>query len=125
MYKDRFPSELSGGQKQRVSIARAMAANPPVLLMDEPFTALDPIIRLKLQDDILRLHKESNTTIVFVTHDMEEAFRIGDKIVYVEKGKLIQKGTPLSFIEHPENEDVETLLSFLSAKTIERIKHNA
>ena len=124
IYKDRFPSELSGGQKQRVAIARALAANPPVLLMDEPFTALDPIIRQKLQNDLLSLHKESKTTIIFVTHDMEEAFRLGDKIVYIEDGLIVQKGSPQSFINKPVNEDVEILLSFLSSDTINKIKGN-
>src|SRR4051812_36803923 len=79
-YADRYPHQLSGGQQQRVGVARALAANPPVLLMDEPFGAVDPIVRLRLQDEFVRLHEELGVTVVFVTHDIDEAVRLGDRV---------------------------------------------
>ena len=122
VYAKRRPLTLSGGQKQRVAIARAMAANPPVLLMDEPFSALDPIIRHKLQDDLLKLHQKTPTTILFVTHDIDEAFRLGDKIAYMEHGRLIQTGTPLEILEQPASKNIQTLLSFLSVESVNKVK---
>ncbi len=122
VYAKRRPLTLSGGQKQRVAIARAMAANPPVLLMDEPFSALDPIIRHKLQDELLKLHQKTPTTILFVTHDIDEAFRLGDKIAYMEHGRLIQTGTPLEILEQPASKNIQTLLSFLSVESVNKVK---
>ncbi|WP_414047788.1 ABC transporter ATP-binding protein [Macrococcus equi] len=102
-FKDRFPSELSGGQQQRVGVIRALMADPPVILMDEPFSALDPLSREKLQDDLLRLQAEIHKTIVFVTHDIKEALKLGDRICLMNKGKIEQIGTPESFINQPKN----------------------
>ena len=94
-YRDRYPRELSGGQQQRVGVARALAADPPVLLMDEPFGAVDPITRQRLQDELLRLQEELRKTIVFVTHDFDEAVKLGDKIAILRAGsKIVQYDTP-------------------------------
>jgi glycine betaine/proline transport system ATP-binding protein len=97
-----FPRELSGGQQQRVGIARALAVNPNVLFMDEPFSALDPLIRREMQDEFLRLCKLLNKTIVFITHDFNEAIRIADRIAIMKDGEIIQIGTPEELLLHPE-----------------------
>src|SRR5690554_4402034 len=93
-YATRYPNELSGGQQQRVGVARALANDPDIILMDEPFSALDPITREQLQDELIRLHDEMGKTIVFVTHDMDEAIKIGDKIAVMYDGEIIQFDTP-------------------------------
>jgi len=103
-YADRYPSELSGGQQQRVSIARALMSDPPVLLMDEPFSALDPITRNRLQKEFLHLNQKLNKTIVLVTHDLPEAFRLADEIVLMHEGELVQKGTKKDFLERPASD---------------------
>ncbi|MBJ8349428.1 ABC transporter ATP-binding protein [Streptococcus zalophi] len=108
-YLKRYPSELSGGEQQRIGILRAIITNPKVLLMDEPFSALDPISRKQLQDLTLALQEEFGMTIVFVTHDIDEALRLGDRIAVLNKGELIQVGTPEELIHSPENEFVESL----------------
>jgi osmoprotectant transport system ATP-binding protein len=104
LFAHRYPQQLSGGQKQRVGVARALAANPPILLMDEPFGALDPITRLDLQHQLLQLHSSLDKTIVFITHDIQEAFRLGTRIALMESGKLVTLGTPTEFRQssHPE-----------------------
>ena len=109
-FRDRLPSELSGGQQQRVGVARALAAEPKVLLMDEPFGALDPIIRAKAQADLLGIQKRFGTTIVLVTHDMEEAIHLGTKIAVMDKGKLLQYATPAEIVVKPATEFVGELL---------------
>ncbi|MGX6592120.1 betaine/proline/choline family ABC transporter ATP-binding protein [Cetobacterium ceti] len=109
-YYDRYPSELSGGQRQRVGIARALANNPDTILMDEPFSALDPITRENLQQEILSLQKELNKTIVFVTHDMDEALKIADKIAILKDGEIIQYDTPENILKNPINEFVENFV---------------
>lgn len=109
-YYDRFPSELSGGQKQRVGIARALANNPEIILMDEPFSALDPVTRENLQDEILNLHRELEKTIIFVTHDMDEALKLGQKIAILKDGEIIQYDTPENILKKPANEFVETFI---------------
>ncbi|MDD9350206.1 MULTISPECIES: betaine/proline/choline family ABC transporter ATP-binding protein [unclassified Mumia] len=107
-YADRYPRELSGGQQQRVGVARALAADPPVLLMDEPFGAVDPITRQRLQDELLRLQEELHKTIVFVTHDFEEAVKLGDRIAILDMGSTIaQYDTPEAILAEPANEFVE------------------
>jgi osmoprotectant transport system ATP-binding protein len=106
----RYPHELSGGQQQRVGVARALAAKPNVLLMDEPFGALDPIIRTKAQDDLLAIQKQFGTTIVLVTHDMEEAVHLGDRIAVMDAGKLIQYAEPAEILARPASAFVETLV---------------
>lgn len=111
MYRHRKPSELSGGQQQRVGVARALAADPEIILMDEPFSALDPITREKLQDDLLDLQRSIQKTIVFVTHDMQEAMRLGDRICIMKEGKVVQIGRPEELIQHPANAFVREFVS--------------
>ena len=107
-YGDRYPHQLSGGQRQRVGVARALAANPPVLLMDEPFGAVDPVVRVRLQDEFLRLQQELGKTVVMVTHDIDEAVRMGDRVaVFAIGGRLAQYGTPAELLGHPADEFVE------------------
>lgn len=106
----RYPHELSGGQQQRVGVARALAAEPNVLLMDEPFGALDPIIRAKAQEDLLAIQKRFGTTIILVTHDMEEAVHMGDKIAVMDGGKLVQYARPAEILANPASGFVETLV---------------
>lgn len=103
----RYPAQLSGGQQQRVGVARALAAEPNILLMDEPFGAVDPIVRRELQDELLRLQRDLGKTILFVTHDIDEAFRLGDEVVvFREGGKIAQQGTPEHIIAHPADDFV-------------------
>lgn len=109
-FRDRMPHELSGGQQQRVGVARALAAEPGVLLMDEPFGALDPIIRTKAQDDLLAIQKRFCTTIVLVTHDMDEAIRLGDAIAVMNEGRLLQYAPPEEIIARPATPFVEELI---------------
>ncbi len=109
-YSDRFPSELSGGQQQRVGVARALANDPDIVLMDEPFSALDPITREQLQNELLKLQEELHKTIVFVTHDIDEALRLGDRIAVMVDGKIIQCDTPEEILKNPVNEFVETFV---------------
>ena len=106
IYRDRKPTELSGGEQQRIGVARALAADPPIILMDEPFSALDPISREKLQNDILQLQKSIHKTIVFVTHDMQEALKLGDRICLMKQGEVIQVGTKDELVENPVNDFV-------------------
>ena len=101
-YRDRYPAQLSGGQRQRVGVARALAADPPVLLMDEPFGAIDPVTRVRLQDEFLRLQGEVRKTIVFVTHDIEEAVKMGDRIAILDVGGILaQYDTPAEVLGNP------------------------
>ena len=110
-YRKRNPSELSGGEAQRVGIARALAADPKIILMDEPFSALDPITRASLQEDVKKLQKQIHKTIVFVTHDIEEAFLLGDKICIIQDGELIQSGTKQEIISNPKNDFVKKFIA--------------
>lgn len=105
-YKKRYPHELSGGQQQRIGVARALAADPPVMLMDEPFGALDPIIRTRLQEELLQIQKEVKKTILFVSHDIDEAVKMGDKIALIRDGKLIQYDSPKEILLRPKHEFV-------------------
>ncbi|SER98791.1 osmoprotectant transport system ATP-binding protein [Propionibacterium cyclohexanicum] len=103
----RYPAQLSGGQQQRVGVARALAADPAVMLMDEPFGAVDPIVRADLQRDLLRLQRDQPRTVLFVTHDMSEAFALGDQIVLLAEGaQIVQAGRPSDFLTHPADEYV-------------------
>lgn len=110
IYLTRYPKELSGGQQQRVGVARALAANPEVILMDEPFGALDPITRDQLQGELLSLQQKLNKTIIFVTHDMDEALRLGDRIAIMKDGDLVQIDTPEKILREPANEFVEAFI---------------
>jgi len=108
---ERYPAQLSGGQQQRVGVARALAADPPVMLMDEPFGALDPITRARLQHELLRIQHELRKTIVFVTHDIDEAFLIGDQVVLFKPGGIIaQAGTPAELLQHPADDFVTSFV---------------
>ncbi|MCR2817007.1 ABC transporter ATP-binding protein [Microbacterium jiangjiandongii] len=108
---DRYPSQLSGGQQQRVGVARALAAEPNILLMDEPFGAVDPIVRTELQDELIRLQRDIGKTIVFVTHDIEEAFFLGDQIVILERGaRIAQQGSADDIRRNPASPFVEAFV---------------
>ncbi|MDQ1544744.1 MAG: osmoprotectant transport system ATP-binding protein [Actinomycetota bacterium] len=108
---NRYPGELSGGQQQRVGVARGLAADPNILLMDEPFGAVDPIVRADLQNETLRLQRELDKTIVFVTHDIDEAFLLGDQVLILEKGaKIAQQGTPEEILANPASEFVANFI---------------
>lgn len=109
-YRGRKPRQLSGGEAQRVGVARALAAEPRVLLMDEPFAAVDAIVRASLQDEIARVHRELGTTIVFVTHDVDEALRLADRIVVLNAGHVVQTGDPPTILEHPADDFVRNLV---------------
>ena len=109
-YRDRLPSELSGGQQQRVGVARALAAEPHILLMDEPFGALDPIIRNKARDDLSAIQKKFGTTVILVTHDMDEAIQLGDMIAVMDGGRLLQYDTPQNILLHPAHPFVADLI---------------
>jgi osmoprotectant transport system ATP-binding protein len=105
-YGKRYPAQLSGGQQQRVGLARALAADPPVMLMDEPFSAVDPITRERLQNDFLRLHRAVPKTVVFVTHDIDEAVKMADRIALMRDGMLVQYATPADLLAHPVDDFV-------------------
>ncbi|QPZ42539.1 choline ABC transporter ATP-binding protein OpuBA [Bacillus sp. FSL K6-1012] len=109
-YLDRYPHELSGGQQQRIGVLRALAAEPPLILMDEPFGALDPITRDSLQEEFKKLQKTLHKTIVFVTHDMDEAIKLADRIVILKGGEIVQIGTPDDILRNPANEFVEEFI---------------
>ncbi|OAB46769.1 ABC transporter ATP-binding protein [Paenibacillus antarcticus] len=128
-YASRYPRQLSGGQQQRVGVARALAADPEIVLMDEPFGALDPITREQLQDELLRLQKTVKKTIIFVTHDMDEALKLGDRIAVLKDGELLQLDTPEKLLKEPSHGFVEEFIgknriyqnpAFISVKDIMR-----
>ncbi len=108
-YRDRFPRQLSGGQQQRVGLARALATDPAILLMDEPFGALDAITRERMQNELLRIQRDVHKTILFVSHDMGEAFKLGDQIVVMDQGDLLQMGKPVDLLLSPANDFVRKL----------------
>lgn len=120
IYRKRYPRQLSGGQQQRVGIARAMAADPPIMLMDEPFGAIDAITRESLQNELITFQKTMKKTILFVTHDIHEAFKLGDKVIIMNDGELQQFDTPNNIMLNPANEFVRKLVS--SDNVLERIK---
>ncbi|API53455.1 amino acid ABC transporter ATP-binding protein [Rhizobium leguminosarum] len=108
-FADKYPHQLSGGQQQRVGVARALAAEPELLLMDEPFGALDPVIRGKAQDDLLAIQKQFGTTVILVTHDMDEAFHLGNQIAVMSEGRLLQCSTPEKILTEPADPFVQQL----------------
>lgn len=129
-YKDLFPSQLSGGQRQRVGVARAFAADPQLILMDEPFSALDPVTRMELQDEIVHLQKQYGKTIIFVTHDMDEAIKMAHRICIIENGRIVQCGTPEEILKQPADDYVEEFVGknrlwanpdFIKAKDIMKL----
>lgn len=109
-YRDRYPSQLSGGQQQRVGLARALAGDPNVMLMDEPFGAIDAITRASLQDEILRLQRQLKKTILFVSHDVEEALRLADRVLILRQGQIVQYDTPFNILTKPANDFVHNLV---------------
>lgn len=109
-YLERFPRQLSGGEQQRIGLARALAADPAILLMDEPFAAVDAINRQRLQGELLEIHNRLHKTTLFVTHDVEEAFRLADKILVMNKGRLVQYGTPVEIVTRPADSFIEELV---------------
>lgn len=116
IFRNRYPSELSGGQQQRIGVIRALAAEPSIILMDEPFSALDPISREQLQDELVRLQSEIKKTIVFVTHDMDEALKIADRIILMKDGEVVQNDTPDNILQDPANDFVR---EFIGQKRLE------
>ncbi len=120
VYRHRFPRQLSGGQAQRVGVARALAADPPVMLMDEPFGAIDPITREHLQDEFLRVQRRIHKTILFVTHDIDEAFKMGDYLCVLRDGRLQQFGTPHEILSRPAGEFVTAFVG--AGRTIKRLQ---
>lgn len=109
-YRKRYPRQLSGGQQQRVGLARALATDPAILLMDEPFGALDAITRTRMQNELLRIQRGVRKTVLFVTHDVDEAFKLGDQIAVFSEGKLVQIGTPIELLTDPVNDFVRSLV---------------
>ncbi len=130
-YRCKYPHQLSGGEQQRVGVARALAADPELLLMDEPFAAVDPITRDALQGELVRVHRATGKTIVFVTHDIEEALRLATSIAIMDRGRIVQRGAPRDLLEHPANDFVGEFvgrqglgLKLLSVRRVaERMRH--
>lgn len=116
-YAHKYPNELSGGQQQRVGVLRALAAEPPIILMDEPFGALDPITRDTLQDEVKELQVKLNKTIIFVTHDMDEAIKLADKIIFMDKGKILQIASPEQMLKNPAHPIISNFMGKLSHST--------
>ena len=116
-WADHYCAELSGGMQQRVGLARALATNPDILLMDEPFSALDPLLRRKLQDELLALQQRVRKTIVFVSHDLDEALRLGDRIAILEGGRIIQTGTAREIVSRPATDYVREFVSHVNPHT--------
>ncbi|MEJ1092429.1 ABC transporter ATP-binding protein [Microbacterium istanbulense] len=120
---ERYPSQLSGGQQQRVGVARGLAADPNILLMDEPFGAVDPIVRADLQQELIRLQRELDKTVVFVTHDIDEAFLLGDQVVILDKSaRMVQSGTPSEIMEQPANDFVAAFIGADKGRRALRLK---
>jgi osmoprotectant transport system ATP-binding protein len=118
-YRNRYPAELSGGQQQRIGVIRALAADPAIVLMDEPFSALDPISREQLQDEVLRLQQTLHKTIIFVTHDIDEAIKMGDRICIMNQGQIVQMDTPENILRHPADEFVS---AFIGSKRMSQLE---
>jgi len=116
-WADRYCSELSGGMQQRVGLARALATDADILLMDEPFSALDPLIRRKLQDELLALQERVKKTILFVSHDLDEALKLGDRISILEGGRIVQTGTARDIVDRPANEYVKEFVQHINPRT--------
>ncbi len=115
-FRDRYPAQLSGGQQQRVGLARALAVDPRIMLLDEPFGAIDSITRAKLQDELLSLHRGMNKTFLFVTHDIEEAFKLGSRVIIMNEGRICQFDTPENIIRNPQGDFVRSLVDSARAK---------
>ncbi len=123
-YENQYPSQLSGGQQQRVGLARALCTNADILLMDEAFSALDPLIKSEMQDQLIQLQEKLQKTIIFITHDLDEALRLGDKIAILRDGKLVQQGTPVDILLNPSDDYVEAFVKNVnraSALTVDTV----
>ncbi len=116
-WADRYTSELSGGMQQRVGLARAFATDADILLMDEPFSALDPLIRRKLQDELLALQERVRKTILFVSHDLDEALKIGDRVTIMEGGRIVQTGTGTQIVQNPADDYVAEFVRHVNPRT--------
>ncbi|MBF4615251.1 ABC transporter ATP-binding protein [Curtobacterium sp. VKM Ac-1376] len=122
-FADRYPSQLSGGQQQRVGVARGLAVDPNILLMDEPFGAVDPLVRSDLQDELIRLQRELGKTVVFVTHDIDEAFKLGDQVVILKKGgEVAQQGTPAQILAEPADDFVANFIGAARGRRALRVE---
>ncbi len=122
-YEDQYPSQLSGGMQQRVGLARALANDPDILLMDEPFSALDPLIRREMQSELVNLQEKLKKTIVFITHDVNEAFKLGDRIAVMKDGHVVQVGTPEEIIEEPANDYIVDFIQDIDRSKVFQAKH--
>lgn len=122
-YEDQYPDQLSGGMQQRVGLARALANDPDILLMDEAFSALDPLIRKDMQNELLQLHDEMGKTIIFITHDLNEALRIGDRIALMRDGQIVQVGTPEEILMNPSNKYVEKFVEDVDLSRVLTASH--
>ncbi len=120
-YEDVYPSNLSGGMQQRVGIARALASNPDILLMDEAFSALDPLIRGDMQDELLEIRKKMGKTIIFVTHDLDEALKLGDRIALMNDGEIVQVGTPAEILNNPADDYVDRFVESVGQETVDKV----
>lgn len=120
-YEDVCPSGLSGGMKQRVGLARALASNPDILLMDEAFSALDPLIRQDMQDELIQLRKKMGKTIIFVTHDLDEALKLGDRIALMNDGVIVQIGTPMEIVNNPVDDYVNRFVQNVNAERVQEL----
>ncbi|VDG99085.1 Glycine betaine/L-proline transport ATP-binding protein ProV [Lysinibacillus sphaericus] len=122
-YESQYPGQLSGGMQQRVGLARALANDPDILLMDEAFSALDPLIRKDMQDELLQLHEDMGKTIIFITHDLDEALRIGDRIALMKDGEIVQIGTPEEILMNPSNDYVERFVEDVDLSKVLTANH--
>ena len=122
-WEDKMPNELSGGMQQRVGLARALANDPDILLMDEPFSALDPLIRREMQLELLEIQSKLKKTIIFITHDINEAFRLGDRVVVMKDGEIVQQGTPEEILNHPSDGYIEDFVKSIDRTKVIQVKH--